>query len=116
MENFKKISERKNLERAISRRKFLEILSLAGGAVACFDLKKVIAQEDSRDAPSRFEYGKHGWFYTFEEMRKIHEREYRGERILKNTLVKKGEQFVGFLEGKEFVVPREFVERTASFQ
>lgn len=96
-------------DKDISRREFLNILGIGGAAMLCPGIKKAIAQESS-SAPSRYE--KHGWFYAFEEMQDIYEREYRGERILKNIVRKKDGKWIGSSQEKEFVVPAEFIEKS----
>lgn len=93
---------------AVSRRKFLGALGAGGAAFLCPDIQKALAQEP----PSSSRYEKHGWFYTSEEMRDMYEREYRGERILKNIIRKKEGKWVGYSRGEEFVVPVEFIEKT----
>ncbi len=90
MENFQeKAKEDKNKGEGITRREFLKKLGLgvAGAAAICSGLEKVLAQEIS--VPSRYE--KRDWYYTLDEMKEVYEREYNGEKILKNVFEKKNE-------------------------
>ncbi len=112
-ENFKENKQESSGDKeqaGFTRREFLKTLGLAAGGVLCSGLEKAVAQEAS--TPSRYE--KHGWFYTLEEIKEVYEREYNGEKILKNVFKKKGEEWIGTMNGKEFVVPQEFVEKTLS--
>lgn len=100
MENFK--------EGGITRREFLKTLGLAAGGVLCSGLEKAVAQETF--VPSRYE--KHGWYYNLEETKEVYEWEYNGEKILKNVFRKKNGAWVGLVDGKEFDVPEEFLNKT----
>lgn len=92
----------------IGRRQFLKVLGGAA-AILCLDVKKALAQE-GLSGRSRYEKG---WFYKTAEMQKIYGEEYnRQEKPLKNTLFKRGEQWIGTIAGEEFVVPEQFINRT----
>lgn len=94
----------------ISRREFLKTLIGGAAGALCFDLKKAIAQES--EMPSRWRYKENGWFFTPEKTSEIYEQEYNGDKILKNQVFKKNDEWYGLYEGKEFKIPKEFFNAT----
>lgn len=95
----------------ITRRKFLKktLYGTAGAILACSGLEKAFAQE-AVEFPSR--YKKHGWHYALEEMEEIYNREYNGEKILKNVFRKDGENWIGVVGNEEMIIPRAFIDKT----
>lgn len=94
----------------ISRREFLKTLGAAGAAVLCPEIKQALAQVSPEGTP----HYEGGWLYSYKEMQGIYDREYHEEKILKNVVKKKEGKWIGYSKGHEFVIPREFIDKTLS--
>ncbi|MDO8561175.1 MAG: hypothetical protein Q7R91_03090 [bacterium] len=93
----------------LSRREFLGVLGGAGAMAFSCGPGKIFAQGEG-ERPSRYE--KHEWFYSSEEMARVYEQEYNGEKILQNTVRRESDAWVGTIYGKKFEVSNEFIEKT----
>ncbi len=108
MERFEAEKKKEAGQEGSSRREFLKILGTAA-AVLCLRIKESAAQSEAQ-IPSRYEKG---WFYNLEEMHKVYEREYSSEqKLLRNIIRKRGKEWVGSSDGKEFVIPQQFIDLT----
>ncbi len=106
MPQFEKSPE-EGIKKEVSRREFLKMLGIAAASLHLYR-KESAAQEASM--PSRYEKG---WFYTLEEMQKIYEQEYNSEqKLLRNIIKKRGNEWIGQSGGKEFIIPQSFIDQT----
>lgn len=100
-----KVHAEEKKEQGMPRRKMLQLLG--GGLAFCLGVKKTEAQMEP-PRPSRYEKG---WSYTSAEMQTIYDREYNGEKILKNAVVREGDNLIGAIDGKKIIVPQKFIDR-----
>lgn len=103
--------ENEGRKEGMTRRKFMKLAG-GGALILGWDAEGALAQGGEPYVESRYE--KHGWFYTLEEMQKVYEREYVGEKLLQNIVRKKGEKLMGVYRGKEIVVSPQFIRRILS--
>jgi len=108
MEHIEK-SEQDQMIPSLGRRKFLRSLGALGAAALCGVTGEASAQDFSGGTiPSR--YGEN-WDSSYEQMKVVYDREYDGEKILKNRFRRDGKRIIGSMNGKEIEVPAEFVGR-----
>lgn len=107
----KRTEENSKKEAGMTRRRFMKLVG--GGALAfSLDAPRALAQSGEPHVESRYE--KHGWLYTLEEMQKIYEEEYVGEKLLQKIVRKKGEKIVGIYQGREFIISPQFIRQVLS--
>lgn len=96
-------------EVSLPRRKFLsQALGLAAGALVPGAMSESWAQESGSEFAERYP---EGWFFSMEDIEKIYEQEYGGEKKLQNVIRYEG----GVLRGRSFrediVIPHNFIEQ-----
>jgi hypothetical protein len=61
---------------------------------------------------SRWEYSKHGWYFTREEIKQIYEKEYEEGTRLENPIKIENGKYIASCYGETFEVPEKFVKST----
>ena len=98
-------------EKNKTRFKLFIILAISLLAVIFSIGQIALSYYDDLDMKSRYE-GR-SWYYKLEEMEPVYYKEYNDEeKLLQNIIYKKDGKWIGTFDGKEFIVPQEFIDKT----